>query len=367
MNSQGHGNFDFAGKAKEEYEKIRRELKRPNILVCGGTGAGKSTLINLTLADEKLRAAVNAGRPVTQVVEKYQGELITVYDSPGYESGESSQKKYKETVLDLIFRNKNSTENRIHMAWYCISQGNDRVLDIDIQTINGIRKVDVPLAVVLTQADKGEQGGFEKLKALLEKECPDGVRVFETSQNPSLGLGVDPLLKWAMACLDESLRTAFISSSNVSIETKLEEGRNITLQHIGIAAGIAASPIPWSDAPLLLGNQATLMGRLASLWNLPSITSAISSVLPGQIVSTVGKSAAGNLIKMIPGVGSVAGALINAGVASAMTAGIGYGINELFAKMARDELAGKQQDLSAYLAMLPDLINMFKKQEEEHA
>lgn len=356
-------NFDFAGKAKDEYEKTRKELKRPNILVCGGTGAGKSTLINMTMSDGKIHADVNAGRPVTQCVKRYQGELITVFDSPGYESGEVSQKRYRDEVIKLITDNKNSVDSRIHMAWYCISQGNDRILDIDLRTINEIKDVGVPVAVVLTQADKGELGGFEKLKDILESDCP-GVAVFETSQDTSLRLGVEPLLEWAMQNLPEAVQVAFVASAKVSIATRLSEGRKIVLQHIASAATIAASPIPMSDAPLLLGNQATMVGRLANLWNLSSITSAVAAVIPGQVISTIGKTLAGNLIKLIPGIGSLVGGLINAGVASAITAGIGYGINELFARMAKDELEGVAHDLSYYLNQLPGLIEMFMKQEE---
>lgn len=249
------------------------------------------------------------------------------------------------------------------MIWYCINQGNDRILDIDIQTINEIINAKVPVAVVLTQADKGTELGAKALKVLLEDECR-GIEVFETSTDPSLSLSVDDLLAWASVHLEESVRIAFLCAAKGIIEEKLTAGRTIALHHIAAAATIAASPIPFSDAPLLLSNQATLVGRLASLWDLPSIKTAISSAIPGQIVSTIGRSLAGNLIKMIPGAGSVVGGAINATVASTMTAGIGYGINEMFAKMKRDELDGKTLDVSAYVSQLPDLIDLFRKKHE---
>lgn len=363
MTNVSNDDFDFSGKAKEEYEKARKELDRPNILVCGGTGAGKSTLINLTLNDDEMHAKVDAGRPVTQEVAKYVGELVTVYDSPGYESGEASQQNYKDVVLKLIFDNKNDVKNRIHMAWYCISQGNDRILDIDIKTINDIVKAEIPVAVVLTQADKGTEKGAEKLKDLLGNECPS-VKVFETSTSADLGLGVEPLLEWTADHLDESLRIAFLSAAKGAIEKKLEAGRKITLQHIASAGTIAASPIPFSDAPLLLANQTGLVARLAILWNLPSVKAAISSVIPGQVVSTIGRSVAGNLAKAVPGGGSVAGAAINGVVATTMTAGIGYGLNELLAKMKRDELAGRPSDFSNYLSQLPGFMDLFRQRHE---
>lgn len=348
---------EFSAKVNEEFEKIRRNMQRPNILVCGGTGAGKSSLINMVLADQKLRAPVGAGKPITQDITKYEGELITVYDSPGYESGDASQKKYQEIVLKLIQNNNGNATDRIHLAWYCISQGNDRILDIDTKTVNDIKKQGIPIVIVLTQADKGTVQSAETLKQELAKLCP-GIEVFETSEEKSLELGVGPLITWSRENLDDALRYAFISCTK-SIEHKVSEGKKIVLHHIAAAATIAVSPIPFSDAVLLTGNQAALIARLAQLWNFPAAKSIITSALPGSLASMVGRSAAGNLAKLIPGWGSAAGAVINITVASSITAGIGYGLNSMFEKMAEDEFSGKNVDLPEYLKLLPDLVNGF--------
>lgn len=357
--------FDFAGKFDEEFRKIRSNTKKPNILVCGGTGAGKSTLIQGTISDAAIRAKVKvgAGKPVTQTMERYVGDVVVIYDSPGYESGSESQSRYQELVMNSIFDSRESAENRIHMVWYCISQGNHRIFDIDESTIKKIQSERIPVAVVLTQADKVTQEESDILIREIKNAC--GIdAIFETSSKPETGLSLTPLLDWTAENIEPALRTAFISGSTIGIEKKKEEGNSVVLQHILSAATIAATPIPLSDAPLLLSNQATLVARLASLWDLPSISTLAKGVLASTAVSTAGKTLAGSLLKLT-GVGAIIGGAINAAVASSLTAGIGYGLNEMLAMMARDELAGKKADLDYYLGKLPGLIEIFKSKQSQ--
>jgi len=357
--------FDFEGKFNEEYRNLRARLKKPNILVCGGTGAGKSTLIQQTISDPSLKAKIKAGagKPITQNIEVYEGDLLRIHDSPGYEAGSDKQAIYKDKVLALVLENEHSPEDRIHMVWYCISLGNHRIFDIDISTIRDIENARVPIAVVLTQADKASEQDANAMQEELRRTFKS-IAIFETSIDKTVNLSVQPLLEWSSDNIGPAMRTAFVSGTNISIEKKAEQGRQIVLHHITAATAIAAAPIPLSDAPLLLANQATLVARLGSLWDLPTLSAITKGVMASTAVSTAGKTLAGTLLKAT-GVGAIVGGLINSAVAATITAGIGYGVNEMLAMMARDELAGKKADISYYLEQLPELINIFKSKSNE--
>ncbi|TKN19203.1 DUF697 domain-containing protein [Enterococcus sp. VV15] len=91
-----------------------------------------------------------------------------------------------------------------------------------------------------------------------------------------------------------------------------------------IAAIIGCSPIPFSDAFLLVPVQLTMMARLHKLFGQPWSESLGKSLSKELVVVSLGRSAVGNLVKFVPAVGTVTGAAINATVASAITESLGW-------------------------------------------
>ncbi len=359
--------FDFGSRFSDEFSKVRREIKRPNILVMGGTGAGKSSLVNLVFG-EKL-AAVGAGKPVTEGVHAYENQLVRVYDSEGYESGEDQQARFKARVIDFIEQQASDHAIRVHLVWYCISQANHRVFDIDLETIRAVAAMKIPLAVVMTQADQVSEADSAQMLATIRDHCP-GVTVFEISTNPSVGLGVDPLIQWANDNLPEALRIGFISASRQAIKLKRSESIKIVAQHSAIAATMAANPIPFSDAPLLVSNQMAMLARLASVWDLPGLQAVAGGGAFGMLVTQLGRTLAGNLAKLIPGVGSWVGGAVNATVASALTGAIGYAITEICAQVVTDELNGKRiKELSEYFntEIMAEMVKQAMRRGVAHA
>lgn len=90
------------------------------------------------------------------------------------------------------------------------------------------------------------------------------------------------------------------------------------------AAIIGCSPIPFSDAFLLVPIQLTMMGRLHKIFGRKFSENLGESLTRELVITSLGKSAVGNLMKLIPAVGTVAGAAINAVVASTITQALGW-------------------------------------------
>lgn len=95
---------------------------------------------------------------------------------------------------------------------------------------------------------------------------------------------------------------------------------------IHTAAATAASPIPFSDAALLIPIQATMITSLYKANGANISQGFVKGVLKATVISNFGKSLAGNLLKFIPGVGTLAGGTINAGVAVGFTEALGFAI-----------------------------------------
>lgn len=97
--------------------------------------------------------------------------------------------------------------------------------------------------------------------------------------------------------------------------------------YAGAAAAIGASPIPGSDAVLLTGVQTKMMYDIMRAYGINiGIGTVVEEILRAKVVSMLGKAVAGNIIKMIPGAGSIIGGAVNATVASSITYALGKGI-----------------------------------------
>ena len=96
------------------------------------------------------------------------------------------------------------------------------------------------------------------------------------------------------------------------------------------AATTAASPIPFSDAALLIPIQTTMITSLYKANGANISRGVVDGALRATMVSSVGKSLAGNILKFIPGVGTIVGGTLNAGVAVAFTEALG---NEVVRKL----------------------------------
>lgn len=90
------------------------------------------------------------------------------------------------------------------------------------------------------------------------------------------------------------------------------------------AAIIGCSPIPFSDAFLLVPVQLTMMARLHKIFGQSWSESLGKSLSKELVIVGLGRSAVGNVLKFIPAVGTVTGAAINATVASTITESLGW-------------------------------------------
>ena len=64
------------------------------------------------------------------------------------------------------------------------------------------------------------------------------------------------------------------------------------------------------------------------------------NIIASKVISMLGKSVAGNLLKLIPGFGTAAGAAINATVAATITGALGYALVQLTKKAIEAEWSG---------------------------
>ena len=355
--------MDWSKKLEDEYKKVQESIKKPNILLAGATGAGKSSLVNM-IFDEKL-AAVGIGKPVTQKIDMFESDEIDVrlFDSKGYELGEAADQEFYDTVVKLAKEAK-TPEEAIHIIWYCIDCGGSKVTDYDLQAIETFMKTGIPLAIVLTKADLVNDEDVVKLRNAL----PDSSNTFtfETTIKPDAQEynQVEKLITWSIDHLDESLRLGFIRSQKVSLSIKWKKAHSMIKQHTAIAFGIGFTPVPCSDAPALIINELTLLGRILYIYDLDSLMDTLKKAGIGTIIGSLltkgGKALATSLLKALPG-GWVVGGLISGSVGAAITSAFGEATSCVSYKVLKLQLEGKNLQVAEMLNNFGPLIWEYAK------
>lgn len=360
-------NLDWLSMAKEAFEKVKEDLCDANIIIAGKTGVGKSTLINAMFHGNI--AEVGVGNPVTQEIKKYEklGIPVKLYDTKGLEL-----KAYKETikqVQDFIeeCRQSENANEHIHLAWVCITESASRIEEGEQELINILNECQIPVIVVITKANSSQSAFKQEVEKLTEGKAKKVIAIraeaisVETDEEekgkvelPKFGL--KDLVNESLKLIPESQRYAFIAAQKISIEKKKDQVNKIIHMSATATASASASPIPFSDAALIIPIQIAMIIKITHTYGIPlqegAISSLAASVVGCTATTAVGRSVVGNLLKLVPAIGTVAGGVINAGTALALTEALGHLYSEVVSRL----LVEKEGDVSS-----DDIIEELKK------
>ncbi len=346
------------GKTQSEIER----LNPVNIMLIGKTGAGKSTLIN-SMFRENL-ATTGIGKPVTQTVEKItkQGVPITLYDTKGLELSAKVQKTVEKEITSTIKKSfKDDPRERIHLAYYCINAGSNRIEDDEIELIEAVAKL-IPVIVVLTQS-LGENS--EKLKNYIYNLGLNIKGVINVLAVPMFigeikvpAKGLKELLEVSFRYLPEEVHRSFTNAQHVDIQKKADAATRWANGYIATTFGVGFAPIPFSDASILVPMQITMLAHITAIFGLSMDKQRLASIV-AAIGGTGGATYLGryivsNTLKLIPGVGTLAGGLISGATASILTNALARAYIQVLSIIAKREKEGLDTDM-------PDIENMMKE------
>lgn len=128
----------------------------------------------------------------------------------------------------------------------------------------------------------------------------------------------------------------------------LEKADNAVMTAVAATTATGAIPIPFADAPLLIGEQVAMMVAINAIFKIEVEKDALKSLVTAALgvggATLLGKTIATNLIKLIPGAGTVAGGAVSAGTAGAITLALGKAYIQVCKAIKMGEL--NQSDLT---------------------
>ena len=316
-------------------------LSAPNIVVIGRSGVGKSSLINRVFGADL--AATGAGRPITRYYRRYADDQIVLYDTPGWELGEAGEAAfYADTHAFLQQYRTTTPTDHIHLVWYTIDAPNARFTEFDAALISNLLR-NYPVVVVLTKCDIAREEETAAIsKAVEAAQLPNVVEITQVAAQPQLGapLGVERLVNSSFEQLPLLERQAFelVASVKIALEQAMVAKGKSARNHILVAASEAAAagaiPIPFLDVPILLAISNGMIYHVGEVYGLDK--AAVDAMIQEKQIrrwvhtAVVGRSMLFELVKFIPGVGTIGGGAMDAVTCATVTGAIGYSFNRIF-------------------------------------
>lgn len=359
--------------------KISKYYHSFNYFIIGKAGVGKSTFINILCGD--LVALERGGSNVTIGIKRYRclNAPIYLYDTEGFSSGKEL-KNIRKTIFETI-KELEKSKQTIHGIFYLFNGQSKRTFDdkeeelinelftkgIDIYFLinfmskrkNNNKTKDIfieenqfrfknnkynqlfeqNLFVINIKKDDFDCHGLEKVfEAIKAKFKKDIINVEEIKKLKGANNKIFPLLK----------HSSFFKNINSSgdVLEYIKYFCSFEIYSATILAGLVGGfdVLPFADLPIIYGIQTLMIISIAICFGVKLEKKKAVELLK-SLLATAGTTAAlgicgyivASLLKLIPGVGTIVGGMINASVGASTTFGIGKLTIEYFSKIFGDE------------------------------
>jgi len=341
---------DWFGQAfTKAWRDKAEEIGRFNLAIFGKTGVGKSTLVNAIFGTEIAQTGI--GEPVTRQEHLYlhQSGTLGVLDTRGLEVGRDNAALLAELRDYLHGMRRKPLAEQLHVAWYCVRAGDRRFETTEAEFVRALHDLGLPVIMVLTQVPRS--GGrvhpdAETLAAKiadLQLPIADGLIHYTMAQDDEFtgqtAYGLQELLDATFRSAPDGVAHAITAAQRIDFARKRERAERTIKAATGAATTAGASPIPFSDAAILVPLQIGMMASISVTYGISLDRSTAASLAATAGATTAGRSIVTSMIKFVPGAGTAVAAPISATVAGTFTYAMGHAWLRVCERMARGELS----------------------------
>lgn len=302
----GFDDFDniFENLFERKSEEISAQLDRKLIIsMVGDVNCGKSSTINRLMKEDIVSVGAKPGetKEIEEIVYK---ENIIFVDTPGLDdviktNSDITLKYYKNSDVILFFLNAAGT----------VLSGNE------LKNLKEIEKVNKDIIIVLNKIDAADE--IPELIKYIQDHTDYSYPVTPISSRT--GENISLLQNKLMDILEKK-------SKDILLATNLKDKASIANRWImgagASSAAVGALPMPGADFVPLTTIQVGLLIKLSTLYNKPVSKENAKELIIATVIGNIGKTVFRQIVKLVPGAGSVVGA----SVAGATTVALGYAV-----------------------------------------
>jgi hypothetical protein len=143
---------------------LESQNAKPNVLITGATGCGKSSTINALFNAEKAKVGTGS-TPETMQIAKYELGNLSLWDSPGLGDGVEEDKQHSKGIIDLLTKKDENGKLLIDVV-LVILDGSSRDMGTSYELINKVIAPclgdgkDKRLLIGINQADVAMKGRY---------------------------------------------------------------------------------------------------------------------------------------------------------------------------------------------------------------
>ena len=347
MEAQGNFFEGFINAFKEKKES----MGNVNIIIAGKTGIGKSTLINAAFSENLAETGI--GQPITKEMKLYQKDSypLRIYDTVGFElkreTFDASVGDIKNLIAEKI--KQGNVNDCIHCVWYCVNAMGDRFEPEECDFINAMAEV-VPVIIVLTKTYTKSKAEILKAEILKYNLPAKNIVItlaqdFDDDGTIKPAFGVDTLVEITNEILPESQRDAWVNVQKASRKLKRQRANILVATTAAASFGEGFIPVPFSDCVALIPTEVGMLATITVIYGFEIsksiITGVVSSIIGTAGTTLIGRTVVSNLLKLIPGVGTVAGGTISGATAALLTTALGEAYIAVMDQMLIGEITEK--------------------------